>query len=100
MEGTNKVTVTFLECFRSWKVNHSSDTCFFRISKCRGCKNIGHIVKKMSREGAKPGKWGGHLEAKAKVREKEEDTAKGLFHRRNLTVKQSANVSDWPMFTV
>ena len=54
----------------------------------------------MSRECAKSGKREGHLEAKAKVREKEEQTAKGLFHRRNLTVKQSANPSDWPMVTV
>ena len=87
VEGANKVRVAFPECFRSWEVNHSSDTCFFRNSKCRGCKKIGHNVKKISHEGAKPGKWEGHLKAKTKVREKKEDTAKG------------SNGSDWPMFT-
>ena len=46
VEEADKVRVTFPECFRCGKNNHSSDTCFFRNSKCHGCKKFGHIVKK------------------------------------------------------
>ena len=46
VEEANKLTVTFPECFRCCKVNHSSDTCFFRNSRCHSCKKVGHIVKK------------------------------------------------------
>ena len=46
----------------------------------------------MSREGAKPGKWEVHVEAKAEVREKEDETAKGLFRRRR---PDSQAISEW-----
>ena len=37
VEEVKKVATRFPECFRCGKVNHSSDTCFFRNSKCHGC---------------------------------------------------------------
>ena len=46
----------------------------------------------MSHEGEKPGKWEDRVEAKAEVREKEEETAKGLFHRRK---PDSQAVNEW-----
>jgi len=46
----------------------------------------------MSHEGAKPGKWEGHMEAKAEVREKEEETEKGLFCQRR---PDSQAISEW-----
>ena len=48
VERANKVRVTFPECFHCGKVNHSSDTCFFRNSKCHGCQRVGHIVRFVS----------------------------------------------------
>ena len=38
VEEAKKVAATFPECFRCGKVNHSSDTCFLRNSKCHGCQ--------------------------------------------------------------
>ena len=46
VEQTKKVAVTFPECFRCGKVNYSSDSCFFRNSKCHGCQKVGHDLKK------------------------------------------------------
>ena len=61
MEEVKKVATTFPECFGCGKVNHSSDTCFFRNSKCHGCQKVGYIVKKCPEKEQKPGsgkiKW-------------------------------------------
>ena len=46
VEEEKKVAATFPECFRCGKVNHSSDTCFFRNSKSHGCQKVGNIVRK------------------------------------------------------
>mgnify|MGYP000067250698 CR=1 FL=1 len=96
VEEANKVRVTFPECFRCGKNNHSSDTCFFRNSKCHGCKKVGHIVKKCP---VKVGRWEGHVEAKVEVRGKKKKQQKVCFVEE-LTVKQSANGNDWPILTV
>ena len=85
VEEANEVRVAFPECFRCGKVNHSSDTCFFRNSKCHGCKKVDHIVKKCSVKVQNP------ESGKAEVREKEEETAKGLFRRR----PDSQAISEW-----
>ena len=45
-ESTNRVETASPECFRCGKKNHVPDNCFFRKSKCHGCQNYGHIMKK------------------------------------------------------
>ena len=54
VEEARKGTAMFPECFRCGKVNHSSDTCFFRNSKCHRCQKVGHIVKKCPEKEQKP----------------------------------------------
>ena len=56
VEEANKVGVTFPECFRCGKVNHSSNTCFFRKVKCHGCQKVGHVVRKCPEKKTKNGK--------------------------------------------
>ena len=45
-ESLNRLEKSLPECFCCAKKNHSSDKCFFRKSKCHGCQNYGHIIKK------------------------------------------------------
>ena len=45
-ESLKRLEKSLPECFRCAKKNHSSDKCFFRKSKCHGCQNYGHIIKK------------------------------------------------------
>ena len=83
VQQTKKVAVTFPECFRCGKVNYSSDTCFFRNSKCHGCQKVIHIVKKFpekTRKKQRPWKVGRKVDAKVEIGKKEE-TAKGSFGR-------------------
>ncbi|XP_028403427.1 uncharacterized protein K02A2.6-like [Dendronephthya gigantea] len=45
-ESLHRLETVFPECFRCGKKNHVPDKCFFRKSKCHGCQNYGHIIKK------------------------------------------------------
>ena len=45
-ESLNRLEKALPECFRCGKKNHSSDKCFFPESKCHGCQNYGHIIRK------------------------------------------------------
>ena len=100
VEEANKVRVTFPECFRCGKVNHSSDTCFFRNSKCHGCQKVGHIVKKCPVKVQNPESGKAMWKPKARSGKKKKKQQKVCFVEEDLTVKQSANGSDWPMFIV
>ena len=100
VEEANKVSVTFPECFRCGKVNHSSDTCFFRNSKCHGCQKVGHIVKKCPVKVQNPESGKATWKPKPRSGKKKKKQQKVCFVEEDLTVKQSANGSDWPMFTV
>jgi predicted ATP-dependent serine protease len=46
-ESMNRVETALPECFRCGKKNHVPNKwLFFRKSKCHGCQNYGHIIKK------------------------------------------------------
>ena len=62
----------------------------FAIPSAMVAKRLVTLLKNV-REGAKPVKSDGHVEAKVEVREKEEETAKGLFRRRT----DSQAISEW-----
>ena len=96
VEGANKVRVTFPECFRCGKVNHSSETCY----RCHGCKKVGHIVKKCPVNVQIPESEKATWKPKARSGKKNKKQQKVCFMEEDLTVKQSANGSDWPMVTV
>ena len=98
MEGANKVKVTLPECFRCGKVNHSSDTCFFR--KCHGWKKVGHIVKKCLVNVQNPDSEKATWKPKPRSGKKKKKQQKVCLIEEDLTVKQSANGSDWPIVTV
>ena len=83
---------------RCGKVNHSSDTCFFR--KCHGCKKVGHIVKKCPVNVQNPESEKATWKPKPRLGKKKRKQQKVCFIEENLTVKQSANGSDWSMVTV
>ena len=100
VEEANKVRVTFPECFRCEKVNHSSDTCFFRNSKCHGCQKVGHIAKKCPVKVQNPESGKSTWKPRPRSGKKKTKQQKVCFVEEDLTVKQSANGSDWPMFTV
>ena len=98
VEGANKVRVTLPECFRCGKVNNSSDTCFFR--NCHRCKKFGHIVKKcpvnVQNLESEKATW----KPKLRSGKKKKKQQRVSFIEEDLTVKQAANGSDWPMITV
>ncbi|PFX14444.1 Uncharacterized protein K02A2.6 [Stylophora pistillata] len=99
VEEIKKVAATFPECFLCGKVNHSSDTCFFRKSKCHGCQNVGHIVKKCPQKEQKPENGKNKWSAKSKFGKKKKQQ-KVRFVEEDLTVRQSVSGNDWPIFTV
>ena len=98
VEEAKRVAATFPECFRCGKVNHSSDTCFFRNSKCHGCQKVGHIVRKCPEKEQKP--ESGKKKWKSKFGKKKKKQQKIRFVEEDPAVRQSASGSDWPMFTV
>ena len=97
VEEANKVRVTFPECFCCEKVNHTSDTCFFRNSKCHGCQKVGHIVKKCPVKVQNPESGKSTWKPRPRSGKKKTKQQKVCFVEEDLTVKQSANGSDWPM---
>ena len=84
------MAATFPECFRSGKVNHSSDTYFFRNSKCHGYRKAGHIVRKCPEKEQKPEsekkKW------KSKFGKKKKKQQKIRFLKEDPAVRQSERV--------
>ena len=100
VEEANKVRVTFPECFCCGKNNHSSDTCFFRNSKCHGCKKVGHIVKKCPVKVQNPESGKAAWNPKPRLGKKKKKQQKVCFVEKDLAVKQSTNGNDWPIFTV
>ena len=98
--GVEEARVTFPECFRCWKNNHSSDTCFFRNSKCHGCKKVGHIVRKCPVKVQNPESGKAAWKPKPRLGKKKKKQQKVCFVEQDLVVKQSTNGNDWPIFTV
>ena len=102
VQQTKKVAVTFPECFRCGKVNYSSDSCFFRNSKCHGCQKVGHDLKKCPEKTGKEqrpesGKKSGRQSRNWGKKKKQQ---KFRLVEEDLEPKQSVKGSDWPMFTV
>ena len=102
VEQTKKVAVTFPECFRCGKVNYSSDTRFFRNSKCHGCQKVGRVVKKCPEKTGKEqrpesGRKSGRQSQNWGIKKKQQ---KFRLVEEDLEPKQSVKGSDWPMFTV
>ena len=102
VEQTKKVAVTFPECFRCGKVNYSSDTRFFRNSKCHGCQKVGRVVKKCPEKTGKEqrpesGRKSGRQSQNWGIKKKQQ---KVRLVEEDLEPKQSVKGSDWPMFTV
>ena len=97
-----KVAVTFPECFLCGKVNYSSDTRFFRNSKCHGCQKVGRVVKKCPEKTGKEqrpesGRKSGRQSQNWGIKKKQQ---KVRLVEEDLEPKQSVKGSDWPMFTV
>ena len=69
-------------------------------SKCHGCQKVGHIVKKCHVKVQNPESGKSTWKPKPRSGKKKTKQQKVCFVEEDLTVKQSANGSDWPMFTV
>ena len=101
VQQTKKVAVTFPECFRCGKVNYSSDTCFFRNSKCHGCQKVIHIVKKFPEKTGKEQRPESGNKSGRQSRNWGKKKKQQKFRLvEDLEPKQSVKGSDWPMFTV
>ena len=89
VEEVKKVAAPFPECFRCGKVNHSSDTCFFRNSKCHGCQKVSHIVRKCPEKEQKPESVKKTWTPKSKFGKKKKKQQKIRFVEEDPAVKQS-----------
>ena len=93
VEEAKKVAATFPECFRCGKVNHSSDKCFFRNSKCHGCQKVGHIVRKCPEKEQKSESGKKKWTSKAKLGKRKKKQQKISFVE--LTRSGSQAISEW-----
>ena len=106
-ESLNRVETVLPECFRCVKKNHVPDKCFFRKSKCHGCQNYGHIIKKCpegfgnnNSKKTRPGK------SKAKDDRRKKKKSSGIHNVKNDSVERGSKSQDevmkttWPVFTL
>ena len=95
------MAVTFSECFRCGKTNHSPENCFHHKAQCHGCQKFGHIVLKCPEKRAPKAKGGESKESRKKRKRKP-----GGVHNIEETmtmaepVEKTAWPMAWPMFTV
>ena len=107
-ESLNRVETALPKCFCCGKKNHVPDKCFFRKSKCHGCQNYGHIIKKC------PEGFGNNISKKTrrgKLKGKDDKQKKkklsGMHNVKNDSEVESGSESQdevikttWPVFTL
>ena len=105
-EALNRVETALPECFRCGKKNHVPDKCFFRKSKCHGCQNYGHTIKKY------PEGFGNNNSKKtrpgtSKVKDDRRKKPSGIHNVKNDSEVEGGSESQdevmettWPVFTL
>ena len=91
------MAVTFSECFRCGKTNHSPENCFHHKAQCHGCQKFGHIVLKCPEKRAPKDKGG---ESKKGRKKKKRKPGGVQSVEETMTMAEPGDKTAWSMFTV